>query len=270
MSRENDRALRFYNEVLGLEHLHYGLWNEAEPLTLENMRAAQQRYEDFLVERLPAGARRVLDVGCGTASLCRRMLELGREAEGLSPDDTQERHFRETLRAPFYRCRFEDFGPPHRYDCIIMSESCQYIPMDRLFDKVEACLVPGGHLLVFDYFVLESATGRLAKSGHPYERFMKTAAERTWALRESVDITERAARTLDLAEDFAQRALRAGDILTEKFRSQRPRLSRLLFRLARKKWQKLESQRVLIDAEAFKTHKRYAFFHYQIGTPSSS
>ncbi len=264
MSKENDRALRFYNQVLGLDHLHYGLWDKEEDLTLANMRLAQQRYEDFLVGHVPESVQSLLDVGCGTSALSRRLLEKGLDVEGLSPEASQMENFRSHLNAPFHHCRFEQFTPTRRYDCLIMSESCQYIPMDRLFAQVERCLKPEGHLLIFDYFVLDSAQGRLAKSGHNYSGFLQAAESRNWIKQEETDITESAARTLDLAEDFAQRSLVAAEILSEKFRSRRPRLTKFLFWLGRKKWQKIEEQRVLIDSEAFCAHKKYVFLHYCI------
>ena len=59
-------GLRFYSEVLGLEHLHYGIWN-GEALTLNGLRKAQERYVDRIVELVPEGVRRILDVGCGLA-----------------------------------------------------------------------------------------------------------------------------------------------------------------------------------------------------------
>ena len=40
-------ALRFYHEVLGLEHLHYGLW-DGEALDHEGLRQAQERYLERL------------------------------------------------------------------------------------------------------------------------------------------------------------------------------------------------------------------------------
>ena len=63
---KNDRALRFYRDVLGLERLHYGMWSPDDPLTMEALQAAQKRYEDFLIENVPEGVERILDVGCGS------------------------------------------------------------------------------------------------------------------------------------------------------------------------------------------------------------
>ena len=65
-SKTDSRALRFYSDVLGLEHLHYGLWERDEELTLANLKAAQTRYQQAIIDLLPAPPARILDVGCGS------------------------------------------------------------------------------------------------------------------------------------------------------------------------------------------------------------
>lgn len=136
MSKENDRSLRFYNEVLGLEHLHYGLWEEGEERTLGNMKLAQQRFEDLVVgtiscDKAPKDTR-ILDVGCGTGSLSRRLIAEGYQVEGLSPDKTQMENFTASLGVPFHHSRFEAFEPKESYDVLIFSESCQYVRPEGL------------------------------------------------------------------------------------------------------------------------------------------
>lgn len=268
MSKENDRALRFYNEVLGLEHLHYGLWDEGEALTLENMKVAQQRFEDLVVGTIsadkPVGETRILDVGCGTGSLSRRLIAEGYQVEGLSPDRTQMENFTSTLGVPFHHARFENFEPSESYDVLIFSESCQYVKPEGLIKKAARCLRPGGQIVICDYFTLESATGRLAKSGHELSGFKATMEVAGYVLESETDITDRATPTLELAEDFVRRGLIAIDILTEKTRERHPIFTKLVMRLSRKKREKLESQRVLIDAEVFRAHKRYLCMRYRL------
>jgi MPBQ/MSBQ methyltransferase len=268
MSKENDRALRFYNEVLGLEHLHYGLWEEGEALTLENLRIAQARFEDLIVETIlgerPLAKTRILDVGCGWGSLSRRLVSQGFRVEGLSPDRTQRENFTATMAAPFHHTRFENFQPEgRRYDVLVFSESCQYVKLDGLIQVAKQCLEPGGRIVICDYFTLPSATGRLAKSGHGLAGFKETM-QAAFTLESENDITDRVIPTLELAEDFVRRGLIAADILTEKLRSGYPQLTKLFMHLSRKKREKLESQRVLIDADAFLAHKRYLCLRYRI------
>ena len=82
MSREDDRSLRFYNEVLGLDHLHYGIWNGDEELTLANLKEAQLRYENYLISKLPPSAKKILDVGCGIGTTLRAGMNGANGASG--------------------------------------------------------------------------------------------------------------------------------------------------------------------------------------------
>jgi len=272
MSKENDRSLRFYNEVLGLDHLHYGLWNEGEEVNLENFKLAQTRYEDAIVDQLPevAGAVRVLDVGCGTGSLSQRLIAAGYAVEGLSPDRTQQENFTAKLGVPFHHCHFEDFKPEGLFDCLVFSESCQYIKPDALAAVAAQCLRPGGSIVICDYFTLKGVSGLLAKSGHDIESFKATMLAAGYQMEAETDITERTLPTLELAEDVVRRALIVVDILTEKVRTKRPWLAKIVMRLSRKKRESLQEQRVLIDAEAFRKHKQYLLLRYRVSKPMRS
>ena len=76
-SKQNSRALKFYSDVLGLEHLHYGIWETGDELTLANLKAAQERYQQSIIDLLPPvdskKPTRVLDVGCGTGELSKAL-----------------------------------------------------------------------------------------------------------------------------------------------------------------------------------------------------
>ena len=162
---KNDRALRFYNQVLGLDHLHYGIWKPDDALTLENLKQAQQRYEDLVVNTVPEDSKKILDVGCGTGELSKRLKAENFIVEGLSPDINQkELYASKTDNQPFHFCRFEEFTPTHEFDCIIMSESGQYIPLEKLFSTAAKTLKLNGYLISIDYFVLNGTTGTLPKA----------------------------------------------------------------------------------------------------------
>lgn len=264
MSKEDDRALRFYNEVLGLDHLHYGLWNENEDLTLANLKIAQQRYEDLLIGHIPQEAEKILDVGCGTSAMTKRMLSLGKAVHGLSPDETQKNNFTENLNVPFYHCRFEELETEETFDCLVMSESAQYIPFEQLFQKARKSLNPGGHLIICDYFVLDNATGVLAKSGHNLNAFKAEAQKQDFHVIEEQDITDQTSRTLDFGMLLATRGLRALEIYSERSRNKHPLLTKLVFRLFRKKWGKVQRDKELLDSKKFREQKRYMFFKYQV------
>ena len=264
MSKQNDRALRFYHEVLGLEHLHYGLWTEADVLSIEKLKEAQQRYEDYLIDQIPKGARKILDVGCGTSAMSARLQKMGLEVEGMSPDITQQGNFSEKLDIPFHHCCFEDFSAAKKYDCIIMSESAQYISCERLFQNAARCIGSNGHLMVCDYFVLNAASGVLAKSGHNLEQFMNTAAVNRFKIVKQENLTEKVSKTLDFARLFVDKTVLALNIVTEKFRTRHPYLTRFLFFVFRKKRKSTEEQLELLDSNKFKRNKKYMFVLFQL------
>jgi SAM-dependent methyltransferase len=262
--KTNDRALRFYNEVLGLERLHYGLWQLPDELTLDNLKAAQQRYEDLLTGSIPEDAKAVLDVGCGTGVMAANLKALGYDVEGMTPDIHQKALIEEKAEIKLHFCKFEDFQPSKAYDCIIMSESAQYIPLQKLFDVAAKALRSGGYLMVCDYFVLNHARGIMAKSGHNLDAFMEASGKHGFNLLKSRDITNETAKTLEMADNICDRARLAIDIATEKIRKRHPGLTRLVLRLLRAKIGKLTEERRLIDAELFRANKRYRFFLLQL------
>ena len=259
----NDRALRFYHDVLGLERLHYGLWQAEEELSLANLKEAQKRYEDMLVASIPAGVRSIIDVGCGTGVMLTRLQEMGFHAEGMTPDVNQQKVMAAKGLPPVHCCRFEEFEPQTAYDCILMSESAQYIPLERLFNGAAAALRPDGYLLLSDYFVLDQARGILAKSGHNYERFLAVADKKGFRLIANRDITGEVLKTLELAKTTAAKIQLALEIGTEKFRDRYPLWTGLIRLLFRKKYHRLQEEMVLIDAAEFAKCKTYRLLLFQ-------
>lgn len=255
--QSNNRALRFYQEVLGLDRLHYGLWRPEEELSLSNLKEAQKRYEDLIVDHIPDHVQSIIDVGCGTGILLARLKQMGFQAEGLTPDVSQQQIMRSQGLAPVHCCRFEDFHPSSFYDCIIMSESAQYIPLEELFNKIMKALRPGGFLMVCDYFVLNHAQGIIAKSGHNFERFLQIAQKHGLRLVESQDITSQVLKTLEIAKNTAEKIALAAEIGTEKFRMRHPLWTRLISLFFRKKYRRLKEEMVLIDSQEFAKNKTY-------------
>lgn len=257
-------SLRLMREVLELDHLHYGLW-QGEPLDLEGLKRAQDRYADKLCDWVPEGVRSILDVGCGTGSMALRLRDRGYEVEGLAPDPYLGDVFRQRTGLPFHLARFQDYEPERAYDLILMSESAQYIWLASLFPHV--CRVaPGGYLLLADYFVIDDDGSPAARSGHPLEGFLEKAAENGCELLRREDVTEQAAPTLELASSWLDRyGLRIAEVLVERAQRRHPWLYRVgekLFggRLRRK----LEQERVLVDPDAFRRLKRYELMLFRV------
>ncbi|MDH5369802.1 MAG: class I SAM-dependent methyltransferase [Gammaproteobacteria bacterium] len=266
MSKTNDRALNFYNKVLGLERLHYGMWLPDDELSIEKLKEAQERFENFLIENIPDNAKKILDVGCGTGILTKKLIGLGYNAEGLSPDINQKKTFKENTDAVFHHMAFEDFSKEDLYDCIIMSESSQYINVDKIFENSKRALKKDGCLMICDYFLSENSAGELGKSGHNHKIFMDKVKSSGFTVLSEKDITESVAKTLDLALDIVNKIFMAIEIGTERVQNKHPYLKKIIFWLYRKKIKKLTQQIELLDSIEFKKNKTYQFMLLQVNS----
>ena len=144
-----------------------------------------------------------------------------------------------------------------------MSESAQYIKLARLFENAKQSLKKDGYLMICDYFRLENATGIHGKGGHYFHRFKEHLEQLGFKILIEKDITDSVTKTLDIAKDFADRAILAADIGTEKIRNKHPHLSKFVLWLFRHKIDKVNKQMELIDSEAFKQNKTYRFFLFK-------
>ena len=264
-SKQDSRALRFYSDVLGLEHLHYGLWETQEELTLANLKAAQARYQQAIIDLLPPPPVRILDVGCGTGELSKALKAIGYEMEGLSPDINHLDSYAEKVGQAFHHCVFEDFEPQEKFDVVIMSESCQYIALDRLFDVLSRSIKDKAVWIVADYFVKDGTRGIIAKSGHSYTEFQRAVAASPVRMDYDRDITEAVLPTLDFADNLVARGELALSMLKQRIDQRSFILSKIvnfILWLARKEIKKLDENRILIDSAAFKEAKTYRLMRF--------
>ena len=119
-----DVLFKYYLSISGTKHLHYGYWEEGEELTMKNLRLAQERYSDRLLYFIPPGATKILDVGCGVGGNSLKLLEKRYQVAALSPDSYQR-------KVPFFLTTFEEFRSQEKFDLVLISESCQYIDIEK-------------------------------------------------------------------------------------------------------------------------------------------
>ncbi len=258
--------LRFCHEVLGLDHLHYGLW-DGEEVGLEGLESAQQRYTETLLEWIPDGVASVLDVGAGTGATSRELRDRGFDVEGLSPDPYQRELFARRVGRPFHLGRFQEFEPAKAYDLVLMSESSQYIWLESLFPAVRRA-ASGGYLLVADYFTAGAGGGAGKQSGHPLDDYLEAARQAGLELLRQRDVTERVLPTLELAGLWQRRYLDPSlTMLADHAAGKYPRL----FRCGR--WllggwiaRKLADGRRETDADEFRRQKSYQLLLFRVGS----
>ncbi|MFH1416223.1 MAG: class I SAM-dependent methyltransferase [Elusimicrobiota bacterium] len=281
---KTDWGLRFFRDVLGLEDLHFGLFDD-EPHTVEGARKAQGRYTDELVGMIPEGVSTVLDVGCGTGTTAFKLKEKGYQVECVNPDAYQESIFHEKFQEkfhenfyekskekpggsiPFHRTTFELFQSDKKFDLVLMSESSQYIDTGEMVKNLDRVLVPGGWFLLADYF---------RKTDIPFYRtckikdvFMKKITAGGYELTETKDITEGVIPNLTLGmEIYEKYALPVITMGRDYLKSAFPKTSGIVMKVFAGKFKKIsyyvfEHTPEKLDAKKFRDNMEYLFQLYR-------
>jgi SAM-dependent methyltransferase len=266
--RNVDWGLRFFREVLGLEHLHFGFWQPGAPATLDSLRQAQEAYMQRLLDAIPDGVVRVLDVGAGTGEIARELTRRGYCVESVSPDGYQEEVFRRKCPfVPFHRKRFEDLDVGRQFDLILMAESCQYLDLDAAVRNCRRLLRSGGYVLIADYFRLAEVP--YYRTTHIWDDLVHAVERHGFRTAQEEDVTERTLPTLEVARDlYGRYALPSADILAGYFANRHrvvTGLARMLFARPLKRLRAYvhEHNRAKLDPETFRRHMAYKFLLLQ-------
>lgn len=153
-------------QLTGMEDLHYGLWQAGETPSILGAKAAQERYTQLILDTIvqhggePADTK-ILDVGCGTGVILKRLLGLGYQVDGVIPAAYLKKQVDQRIadlsgayQPKIYECNFEDFPEVDRnnqYDIVLFSESYQYIPMKASFLLIKHLLKSDGKVVVCDF-----------------------------------------------------------------------------------------------------------------------
>lgn len=265
-------------QLLDVEDLHYGLWEPDLPLSLGNLAEAQRRYSERLFTCLPPVAGsvppRVLDVGCGTGHTLQQLLQRGYRVDGVSPAPALTRLVQQRLDAigeqdtQVMSCRFEDLPGgwgEHAFDVVLFSESFQYIPLPRLFERLPRLLKPGGRVVIADFFKTAAhgdgeAGDRSFGGGHEEAAFNAAVASSPFEIVTDEDITSLTSPNIELLDEWLRgRVGPALGTLDEYLGGRRPWLYGLFKwlnrkRLERARYKYLEGNRT---REVFEKYKRY-------------
>jgi SAM-dependent methyltransferase len=169
-----------------VRYLHYGLFENADDTLLD----AQERSTELLLSRLPPPPARVLEVGIGLGTTLGRLLRLGYEAEGITPDEHQ---IAMAGSLPVHCAAFESYDTARTYDIVVFQESAQYIDSEALFARATTLT---SRVLVVDEFSLQPVDGLRSR-----DAFLAAAARHGFAVHEELDLSASAAPTMDYFTD---------------------------------------------------------------------
>ena len=219
-----DLELFFCTEILKLNSLHYGYWEENEKLkedgtklTLDCLRDAQQKYTDILIDAIPENVKSILDVGCGIGDVSRTLSKLEYNVTAISPDSHHVKYFENQLsKLTFLQTKFEDLKVDGKFDLVLMSESQNYFPTEIGFRQCATLLLPKGYLLVSGMFRKNSGS-EFTEVPNTIEDYAKIAAKHGLLLIESVDITQNILPTINFIHESMERYVEPSVTMLNQF-----------------------------------------------------
>lgn len=265
-------GLNLFNFFLGTRDLHYGLWQDDMEVCIQNLPAAQQRYSDFLIKHIPAGVKRILDVGCGAGGLASELLARGFEVEGVSPSPLLSDAARQQAGEDFkvHQGRFEDlsFDADQKFDLIMFSESFQYIALDSVFENAQRRLNSGGYVLICDFFKTGAPGRSVIGGGHSLKKFNRALEHSGLQVLADEDITRETAPNLDIVDQMGRELFYPTfKLIGYAFDRNHPWLAKLLRWKYQKKIKKIDRKYLSGErnGDNFTLHKVYRLLLLQQG-----
>jgi SAM-dependent methyltransferase len=106
-------------------------------------------YHRVLLRRIPAGAQRVLDVGCGAGTLARRLATVVPHVDGVdrSPEMLAEARRRAPANVDLHLADVMSADlPDGAYDAVVSSSVLHHLPLADALPRMAGWLRPGGVL----------------------------------------------------------------------------------------------------------------------------
>lgn len=201
--RSMDLAYIFMRYFFETEYMHFGYWEEGVVPKPLNLKRAQELYAEKLLAMIPEGVESILEVGCGSGEMAKRLLDMGYKVEIVSPPNVMTDFAQEKLgdRAKLNESKFEDFVTEKRYDLILFSESFQFVETEPGLNKAADY---GKYILISDVFKNEKEGKSPIGGGHGYWHFKELLARKGIIEIEDRDVSRQISPQFDMEADITE------------------------------------------------------------------
>jgi cyclopropane fatty-acyl-phospholipid synthase-like methyltransferase len=255
--------LLFYSKILKNDMLHYGYFEdpdiEPDSISIRALEEAQIKYSQNIIDKITDLNNPILDIGCGMGGLSNLIAQKGLQVEALSPDENQIKHIKSKYpNIKCYKKRFQNFDTDNVYGTLINSESFQYIPLNKAFEKADKLVKPGGTWIIVDYFRINDSG--INKSSHLLEDVIQKTKEHGWEITCQQDITPNILPTIKMVYMYAERfMLPVIHFSFEKIRVKKAWLYYYIRDIKELADEKIYKELASVDPVKFENEKKYLF-----------
>ena len=263
-----DIGLAIGRFFLNTEDLHYGYWPKGKTATIQNFAEAQKAHSKLIIDHIPDGTQRILDVGSGSGNLALKLINKGFQVDCVIPSEFLAEQVRAKLgnQSTIHICGFEDVPESEKYDLILFSESFQYVKLGESMVKIMTMLNPGGHLLICDFFRRDVLGKSPMGGGHSWQGFQDIITKHPLKMVTDLDITKETGPSIDLLAKYnADVVTTISEMSGEYLIDHYPRITRLLQWKFKKRIEKISRIYLsgAVNGYSFKQFKEYHLLVYE-------
>ena len=263
-----DAGLLIGKFFMDTEELHYGYWPNDKTATAQNFSEAQERHSQLIIDNIPKGVKKILDVGSGSGSLAKKIVALGYQVDCVIPSEFLADKVQQKLdgSSKIHITKFEDLDISNNYDLILFSESFQYVHLIKSIDKILSILDKNGHLLICDVFHKNVSGISPMRGGHRLDLFENEIEKTDLVKKADIDITLETAPTWDFLNQFLNEvAIPISDMSHSYMKYKYPKLIKFIKWKYRNRLEKIRKVWLSneLTGENFAKFKSYRLFLYK-------
>lgn len=114
-----------------------------------------QQYQEYLIKQIPKGCGRILDVGCGTGELTKKLAAFSEEVIGIDVAEnmiTEARRRNGSKKITYIPASVEQYlaETGNAFDVIISIAALHHMDEEKVLEQMKSKLTPNGKILILD------------------------------------------------------------------------------------------------------------------------